>query len=254
MLETHALTLGYGHRILVRDLELKIEPGQRWALLGLNGSGKTSLLHCLAGLTPPRSGQVLLHQTALERYPQRQRARHIGLLLQQHSDSFPVSVRETLLSGCHPRSGIWGWPGQDDRRRAEDLLELLELEELAERPSDSLSGGERQRLAIAQLMLQQPQLALLDEPDSQLDPCRRACLTELLAQRFSQPDHACLMSLHDPNLASRCCDWVLLLFGDGRWLAGRREALLDRDHLEQVYGCRVRQLETDEGHLFLPGL
>ncbi|QFY89463.1 ABC transporter ATP-binding protein [Magnetovirga frankeli] len=253
MLQIEDLSLGYGQHCLVRGLHLRIRPGERWALLGLNGSGKTSLLHCLAGLMAPQRGQIHLQGQPLGQLRRARIARQLGLLLQQQNDSFPIGVREALLAGLHPHLGFWGWPSPAERRRAEDLLDLLELTELAERQSDSLSGGERQRLAIAQLLLQRPSLALLDEPDSQLDPCRRTCLTELLAQRFSQPGHACLMSLHDPNLAQRCCNRVLLLFGDGRWRAGRSEELLSQEHLEQVYGCRVSEYETDRGRLFLPG-
>ncbi|MBF0256592.1 MAG: ABC transporter ATP-binding protein [Gammaproteobacteria bacterium] len=253
MLQVENLTLGYGQRCLVKQLNLQIRPGERWALLGLNGSGKTSLLHCLAGLMPPQSGRIHLFGQPLQHLGRRQIARQLGLLLQQQNDSFPISVRDTLLAGRHPHLGPWGWPSAAERQQAEDLLELLELTELAERQSDSLSGGERQRLAIAQLLLQEPSLALLDEPDSQLDPCRRACLSELLAQRFSQAGRACLMSLHDPNLAQRCCNRVLLLYGDGRWQAGSSAELLTQEKLEQVYGCRVAVHHSAQGVLFMPG-
>lgn len=230
------LSLRIGARELVRDLDLEILPGQCWCILGQNGSGKTSLLHALAGLRPVQGGQVLLEGTDIGRLPRRQVARRLGLLGQDHEDVFPATVLETALCGRHPHLSPWAWEGAGDLARAQAALQQLGLAELAGREVGTLSGGERRRLGIATLLTQDPRFLLLDEPTNHLDLHHQVEVLRLLSALARTRDRALVMVLHDVNLAARYCDHALLLFGDGRHGAGPAAEWLNAETLGRLYG------------------
>jgi iron complex transport system ATP-binding protein len=251
LLETHGLTVARGARALCRSLDLRIEAGQRWSLLGRNGAGKTSLLHALGGLVAADSGQVLLQGTALHGLRPRTRARALGVLFQHSSPGFGASVLETVLAGRHPHLGALEWEGAGDLAIARHWIDRLGLGALAGRPCDRLSGGELRRVEIARLLTQQPRVSLLDEPLNHLDLAQQGTVLDLLGEACSGPGHAYLMTMHDLNQAYRSCDHWLLLDGSGGWLAGPRDAIARPELLSQAFGCQIGRIDTGAGPLFL---
>jgi iron complex transport system ATP-binding protein len=236
----------------VRDLELSIEAGQCWCLLGCNGVGKSTLLLTLAGLRPAKAGEIRLGGASLAALTRRQIARQLAILFQEQADSFPVSVREKLLQGRHPYLQPWQWETADDHAIVAGLLHKLDLEPLATRNIQTLSGGERQRVAIATLLAQQSRMLLLDEPTNHLDLSHRISLLHMLAGDCRDRHHAALMSLHDINLAARFCDHALLLLGDGETRYGPVNAVLDSRVLESLYGYPLVEVTTPAGRAWLP--
>ncbi len=221
------LTLQAGDRTLIDRLDLIIEPGEVLGILGPNGAGKSTLLAVLAGLARPAQGLATLDGSALATMPPLARARHIGLLPQDDPGGFFGSVSDFVALGRYPFDSA---PFELARQ-----LAAWELDQLAQRPLDTLSGGERQRARLAQLAVQQPQVALLDEPLTHLDPAHQA---RLLAWARSEADagHAVVLTLHDPNWAACHCDRLLFLHGDGRWQLGSPAAMLTPAALEALYG------------------
>jgi iron complex transport system ATP-binding protein len=221
------LSLHAGARTLVESLDLALEPGEVFGVLGANGAGKSTLLTVLAGLAEPARGQVTLDGHALTALPPLTRAQHIALLPQGDEAGFFGRVADFVALGRYPFGHAAG-----------DLAPQLatwELTELAGRPLATLSGGERQRARLAQLAVQAPRIALLDEPLTHLDPAHQA---RLLAWARSEADagRSVVLTLHDPNWAACHCDRLLFLFGDGRWQLGAPAELLTPDALEALYG------------------
>ena len=225
-LTTQHLSLHTGARTLVDSLDLTLESGEVLGILGANGAGKSTLLTVLAGLAAPAQGQVKLDGHALDTLPPLVRAQHIGLLPQGDEGGFFGSVADFVALGHYPFG------------TAPDLaphLATWELTDLAARPLATLSGGERQRARLAQLAVQAPRIALLDEPLTHLDPAHQA---RLLAWARGEADagHSVVLTLHDPNWAACHCDRLLFLYGDGRWQLGTPAGLLTPDALESLYG------------------
>lgn len=221
------LTLQAGARALVEGLDLALEAGEIVGILGANGAGKSTLLAVLAGLAAPASGRVTLDGHPLPALPPLTRAQHIGLLPQADEGGFFGSVADFVALGRYPFGG--------HTRDLSPELDRWELAELARRPLATLSGGERQRARLAQLAVQAPRIALLDEPLTHLDPAHQA---RLLAWARSEADagKSVALTLHDPNWAACHCDRLLFLFGDRRWQLGVPAELLTPDALEALYG------------------
>jgi len=253
LLETQSLTLEIGGKTVCSELNVEISAGQHWGLLGINGVGKTTLLHTLAGLRAPAQGEVLLGGTLIDELPRRNIAQKIGLLLQNDDDAFPGTVMETVLTGRHPWLSQWQWESDDDRALALTALKNMELEGLDQRQVNTLSGGERRRLGLATLLTQNPQLFLLDEPTNHLDPHHQIELLSLLSQQVTNSQRASLMILHDINLATRFCDHLMLLFGEGETLCGPAEDILNIEILTRLYGHPVIAVDGPNGPIFLPG-
>jgi iron complex transport system ATP-binding protein len=211
-------------------------------VLGPNGAGKSTLLRCLAGLAPPQSGSLASEGDDLATLDDRERARRIGILLQEDETVFPASVLDTVMIGRHPHLGRWEWESAHDRAIALRALHDVELEDLCARDVTTLSGGERRRVAIAAVLSQQPRLGLWDEPLNHLDPRHQRRILGRLTARVDQPAHAGVFVLHDVNLAVRHCSHALLLYGDGRTASGRIETLLDAERLGELYDAPIRAL------------
>ena len=242
-------------KTVCQQLDVTINARQRWGLLGINGVGKTTLLHTLAGLRAPAQGEIRLGDELLGTLPHRTIAQKIGVLLQADNDAFPGTVMETVLSGRHPWLGQWQWEGENDRRLALAALHDVALTGFEQRQINTLSGGERRRLALATLFTQNPQLFLLDEPTNHLDPHHQISLLNLLNQRVTETTHqrASLMILHDINLATRFCDHLILLFGKGEVLCGAAKDILNTETLTRLYGHPVIAVEGPNGSVYLPG-
>ena len=253
MLEAAGLGLSAGGRELVRALDLSLAPGQCWGLLGRNGAGKTSLILALAGLRAPQSGAIALDGVPLAAMRRRDLARRVSVLLQDEDSDFWGSVLDYVMLGRYPTAGnvssMRGW-GRDDEglRGARRWLAELDLADREAQAYRTLSGGERQRARIAQLLLQDAGVLLLDEPLQHLDLRHQAMVMRTLAARTAE-GKAVLAALHEPGHAVRHCGFSVLLYDAGRASLGRSSDMLTQANLEALYQCR---LEAAGARSFLP--
>jgi iron complex transport system ATP-binding protein len=252
LLEAHQLRVDIGGRTVVDHLDFTLGTGERLAILGRNGAGKSTLLSTLAGLRPPNGGAVLLDGEDCNLLHPREAALRRAWLGQFQNDPFGSSVLETALTGRHPHLGRWDWESTRDAELARGALHAVGLDGMETRQIHTLSGGERQRLAIATLLTQAAPLYLLDEPLSHLDLNHQMAVLELFAGTARDCGAGVVMVLHDPALAYRFCDRVLLMHGDGRTEQGTVDDILTAPRLSKLYGYGLRQLE-DAGHrCFIP--
>ncbi len=252
MLACTNLEISVPGRMLVASLSLCARPGRFMALLGRNGAGKTLTLHSLAGLRRPQAGAVTLAGTAIDAVAHRERARRLALLPQAIEDPFPVTVLETALIGRHPHIGFWQWEGAADTAIARQALAAVDLGDCESRSVETLSGGERRRLAVACLLAQDPDVCLLDEPTNHLDPQHQHRVLALFRAR-ADAGGAVIASLHDPTLAARFADDVLMLFGDGRWACGPCDSTLTGETLSELYANPTCEIAWRGRRIFVGG-
>lgn len=252
LLSVGDLDVNIGSVRVAAGLGFDLAAGERLAILGRNGTGKTTLLSTLAGLRKAEAGSVSLCGQSYETLGPRRAAQLRGLLPQGHLDAFQSTVLETALIGRHPHVGRWAWEGRGDERIAREALAAVDLAGLGGREVHTLSGGERQRLAIAALLAQQPRLYLLDEPLAHLDLNHQIAVLELLSRRARADGVGIVMVLHDINLALRYADRALLLFGESRTLEGPVAAVLTAESLSRLYGHPLRELRDGGARHFVP--
>ena len=251
LLSTSNLNIHIGSTPVCHNLNVTCEPGEVWGILGRNGKGKTTLLHTLAGLRAPVSGEILIRENNILELSRKKIAQQLGVLLQHHEDSFPATVIETVITGRHPHLSHWQWESKSDWEYAEKALKTVQLSHLGERPINQLSGGERQRVAIATLLTQNPDIMLLDEPNSHLDLKYQIQLLNQLCQQTRTLGKTTIMTLHDLNLAARYCDKLILLLGDGETLTGNSKELLNESNLQKLYDHPISRIESDGYPVFI---
>ncbi len=249
LLRTRGLRIVAGGRTLVDALDLELAPRSFVAVLGRNGSGKSLLLHTLAGLRPPTAGELWLGAAPLGSLGRREIAHRLALLPQDSEAGQAATVGETVMLGRYAHAPLWGAYAAADHAAVREALTLADLTGLADRDTSTLSGGEVRRTAMACVLAQQAPLMLLDEPTNHLDPRHGLALLATFAARVAD-GAAVIATLHDPTLAARFASHALLLHGDGRVLYGRCDAVLAAETLSALYGTPVTELRAGSRRVF----
>jgi len=238
----------YGTRVLWEGLDLDVEAGEFVAVLGPNGTGKTTLLNVLLGLTPLSSGTVEVNG----RRPRRG-DRRIGYVPQQKAfdPDLPIRGRDLVrfgLDGYRP-----GLPLSNRRSRAaiDAAIAAVGAERYAAAPIGLLSGGEQQRLRIAQALIGDPHLLLCDEPLLSLDLAHQHGVTRLLHERRVEANSAVVFVTHDINPVLDYVDRILYLV-NGRWAIGHPRDVMTSERLTDLYGTPVDVLDV-RGRLVVVG-
>ena len=252
LLEARKLTVGVAGKVFCRELDFALAAGERLAILGRNGAGKSTLLSVLAGLREPMSGRVRLKGASYADHGARKSALIRGWLPQSRGDAFASTVLETALVGRHPHLERWGWESAHDAQIVRRALAAVDLAGFEARDVQTLSGGERQRVAIATLLAQEPQLYLLDEPIAYLDLKHQIAMLDLFSEAARARNAAVAMVLHEPALAWRYSDRVLLIHGDGQTEYGPTREMLTAERLSALFQYPLRALERDGRVSFIP--
>ncbi|HTJ33887.1 MAG TPA: ABC transporter ATP-binding protein [Dactylosporangium sp.] len=242
-------SLRYGRRHLWSGLNLQVEPGEFLAVLGSNGSGKTSLLRAILGLQRLDTGTVLVAG-----HPPRQRRDDIGYVPQQrHVDPLvPLRVRDVVGQGLDGHRWGTGWPGSGRRRKIEAVLDAVGATPFADMPIGLLSGGEQQRVRIAQALVADPKLLLCDEPLLSLDMRSQRTVTALVDRRRRTSNTAVVFVTHEINPVLPYVDRVLYLAG-AQFRVGSVEQVLNSATLSELYDMPIDVIHTG-GRIVVAGL
>lgn len=240
--------LGYGRRTLWSGLALDVEPGEFLAVLGANGSGKTSLLRVILGLQPLTSGTLTIAGR-----PPRRGSDDIGYVQQQRriDPLTPLRGRDVVRQGLDGHRWGIGRPGRGLNRRIDEALDEVGALQYADMPVGLLSGGEQQRLRIAQALIADPPLLLCDEPLLSLDPSSQRSITALVDDRRRSHDTAVVFVTHEINPVLPFVDRVLYLAG-GRFRIGTVDEVLNSETLSELYGTAVEVFRT-RGQILVAG-
>ncbi len=244
-LQIRDFTAGYPKRAVIRDLQVpKLPRGEITVLLGPNGSGKSTLLRALAGLNKAE-GEMVLDGHDLMKMPFAKRAEQVVYLPQSLPAGVHLHVLESIIvaqraSGGHAHQA-------QTTEKVMQLLRLLGIEHLALRYLDQLSGGQKQLVGLAQSLIRQPSLLLLDEPLSALDLNYQFHVMDLVRRETRKRNIITVVVVHDINIALRHGDNVLML-KDGQLIAdGKPEAVITAESLAKVYGVRGRIERCSQG-------
>ncbi|MCU1516868.1 MAG: transporter ATP-binding protein [Pseudarthrobacter sp.] len=242
-------SLQFGKRALWEDLDLDIRPGEFFAVLGPNGSGKTSFLKVLLGLQELHSGTASLGSHPVERG-----SRMIGYIPQQKSFAPDTPMRARDLVGLGVDGHRWGLRlgMAKANRRIDELLELVGATDYAKVPVGQLSGGEQQRLRVAQALATDPKVLLCDEPLLSLDLHHQQAVSALINKQCHEQDSAVVFVTHEINPIIDYVDRVLYLAG-GRFKVGTPQEVMTTEVLSELYGSHVEVIHAN-GRIVVVGL
>jgi iron complex transport system ATP-binding protein len=250
----HDLSVNYGKRPVLVSLDAGPLPqGQVTALLGPNGSGKSTLLRTLAGLTRAASGSLSLDGETLGLSVSSARSHSVVYLPQALPAGVRLQVLESVLVTARATRGI-SFPArsgarQDDVDHAHAVLQRLGIEALATRSLAELSGGQRQLVGIAQALVREPKVLLLDEPLSALDLNHQFHVMHVLRDVTRERGIVTVVVLHDINAAMRACDRAMLLHRGRIVNFGPPQDVVTAASLAQVFGVHARIEPCSRGHL-----
>jgi iron complex transport system ATP-binding protein len=238
---------------ILEQIDWEVQKGEHWAILGPNGSGKTSLLRALTGYLPPTAGTISVLGETYGRSDWRELRKRIGIV--SSSIYQMMAENETafnaVLSGRYAQIGLWCETAPAERREAARILRRVECEYLRERPWTHLSQGERQRVLIGRALMARPRLLILDEPCAGLDPAAREHFLQFLERLARGPGAPALVLVtHHTEEITPSFSHVLVL-KEGRVAAsGSKARMLNSRLLSDAFGVPVR-LRRERGRYLL---
>jgi iron complex transport system ATP-binding protein len=210
MISAENLSVSYGDKTIINNLNISFRTGEITALIGPNGCGKSTLLKALARINKTSSGQVLLKNQTLSSFADKQLAQQMSLLPQMLITPDGISVQRLVEYGRSPYLSHWGKLNNDDKQMVEAAMHETRVSEFATQSVSSLSGGQRQRAWIAMILAQDTELVMLDEPTTYLDLSHQIELMKLM-QAMKSKGKTVIVVLHDLNQACRYCDNLVVM-------------------------------------------
>lgn len=245
--------VSYREDVALRGVSLKVESGEFVGIIGPNGAGKTTLLTIVNGLGKLLSGRVWVLGNFLTPGNSRSLRKKVGYVAQVENidPRMPMYVREVVMIGRYGVLGLLRKPGKHDWGIVDEMLELVGMSHLAQRPVGHLSGGEQQRAAIARCLAQEPQLFLLDEPTASLDWKAQTEILELVKQIHDSRQLTTLFVTHDLSALPVACDRVVLMKEGLIWGEGPPDKLLTSENLSQLYDMSISAVKERRGEASL---
>lgn len=211
LLKVENLAAGYGKKVIIEDINFEVKRREFTALLGLNGTGKTTLLKTISGLIKPMRGRCLLNEEDIFIMKDKKRAQRISYMAQSHNMPYDTLVIDLVLMGITPYLHIFETPSKEHRELAYKMLDLMGMEEFSNLNFNNLSEGQKQLIIIARNLMQNGELMLFDEPDSALDFTNKHMVLGKIREIVKTNGGGGLITLHDPNYALDYCDRIILV-------------------------------------------
>lgn len=249
MLEVEDLRFSYRRgREVLRGVTFSVESGDILCLLGSNGTGKTTLLRCLLGLSKPDAGRILVDGTDLGSLSVKQRARFMAYVPQSTNIAFPYKAHEVVMMGRVSRLAPGAGHSREDKEAVELALERLQISHLAECRYQEMSGGERQMVLVARALAQESRLLVMDEPTANLDYHNQVKILAAIRHLSSQ-GLGILMTSHYPDHAFLACSKVALMKSGVIVDCGKPDDVVTSASLTDLYDTPVHVGQTSVGAL-----
>ena len=234
MIQFKELTIGYGQRKLLDQVSAQITEGQLIALLGRNGTGKSTLLRAMMGLEKPQKGAIFLHEKKIAEMKPEKLAQKISFVTTDKVRIANLSCEDVVALGRAPYTNWIGQLQPEDKERVVEAMRLVGMSDYADQTMDKMSDGECQRIMIARALAQDTPVILLDEPTAFLDLPNRYELC-LLLKRLAQQEGKCIIfSTHDLDIALSLCDSIMLIDNPQLYCLPTSEMTIS-GHIERLF-------------------
>jgi iron complex transport system ATP-binding protein len=254
MIKIENLSIGYlqkNHtKVVASDFNATLNGGELTCLIGANGVGKSTLLRTLSAFQPPLAGHIYVNGKELSRYTDKELARIIGVVLTKRPHIANMTVTEMIGLGRSPYTGFWGTLDSEDTKIVNEAIQLVGIEDLADRMIQTLSDGEKQKVMIAKALAQQTPVIYLDEPTAFLDFPSKVEMMQLLLRLSRETGKTIFLSTHDLELALQIADRLWLMDRTEGLTVGTPRELADSGHLGR-YIERKKGIRFDAENLVI---
>lgn len=238
-LNTSHLDIAYEDRLIVQDLNISIPPGMITALVGANGSGKSTILKTMARILQPKNGNVLLDGRSIHKQSTREVAKQLAILPQNPTAPEGLTVYELISYGRFPHQKGFGGLKAEDRKVIDWAIEATRMQEFSDRALEHLSGGQRQRAWIAMALAQETDILFLDEPTTFLDMAHQLEVLQLLEELNAESGRTIVMVVHDLNHAARYAHHMIAIKQGKAVAQGKPEEVVTSEVLREVFGIEA---------------
>ncbi|MEM3796504.1 MAG: ABC transporter ATP-binding protein [Archaeoglobaceae archaeon] len=252
VLEVKELRFAYGKNLVLDGINLSLNAGEIFVLLGPNGCGKSTLLKCINKILKPFGGVVLLDGKEILKMEEKEVSKLFGYVPQDHKPPFPYKVIDFVLLGRTPYIGLFSTPSKRDYEIAMESLRIVGIESFADRAYTELSGGERQLVLIARALASEAKILLLDEPTAHLDFKNTHRVLETIRRLVKERNLSAIITLHDPNLAQKYGDRIALVHNRKIECIGFPEEVITEELIRRVYGVEVELLSANGFRFVVP--
>ncbi len=241
------LCFSYGQKSVLHQMDLQLQQGRFYGLIGSNGSGKSTLLELLMGTLEPTSGMISYQDRELSSYSRQDLATHLALVPQHFSIDFEYRVWDIIFMGRHPHIPRFASPTAHDIQSVQEAMVTMDILHLKERSVLTLSGGELQRVVMARALAQETEVLILDEATSNLDIQHTIAIMRVIKERVRLRGLTVIAAIHDLNLAAAFCDECLVLKDKQLCANGPVTEIFTRSLLKDVFGVQASVSPVAEG-------
>ena len=232
------------------DITFSVDSGEILAILGPNGAGKTTLLRCITGMLKWKSGASLLDGEPTHNMTPRKLWSHMAYVPQAKGTSSSYTAFEAVLLGRSSRLNAFSTPKQEDLDKAKEVMEQLGILHLMNKKCSAISGGELQMVLIARALASEPQILILDEPESNLDFKNQLIVLDTIT-RLAQEGMTCIFNTHYPAHALQRSHKALILSRGGQYVFGNTASVVTEENIQKAFGVNaiIGEVETPENIL-----
>ena len=235
--------------IYQENINFVLEPGKIMAILGPNGAGKTTLLKCITGLNQWCHGETLIDDVPMKKASQKELWKRIGYVPQAHKMVFGFSIEDLVVMGRAPYISSLSKPRKEDYEKAHEALNEVGIVHLAKKSCNEVSGGELQLALIARTLVSNPEILILDEPESHLDVQKQVVILETLKRLSKEHNISCIINTHYPNHAFYLADQVLMIAKEKKAVIGPVHEVMTESRMKEYFNIDLRKLIFEEEDL-----
>ena len=250
-LRTQNLSVGYGKKIIIPEINLSVEGGKIVALIGPNGSGKSTLLKTLANEISSLGGKVFLLGKNMSALSEKEIAPHLSILMTERLKGGKMTCREVVATGRYPYTGRLGLLSPDDWKKTDEAISLVHAEEVADSLFSEISDGQRQRIMLARAVAQDTEVIILDEPTSFLDLRHKIDLMKIIRALAREQKKAVVLSLHELELVKIVSDVVVCLDGKKIVKTGTPSEIFSGGFINRLYSLSENEFDAEKCRLNL---
>ncbi len=226
---------GYGSKIVINNASIDVRKNEIISLIGPNGGGKSTLLKSISGQLHLLGGDVYIGEDSIKTISLKELARKMSIVTTERVNPEQMSAFDIVLSGRLPFTDGFGSFDKEDKEAAKRAIDLMKIQEIADRQFEALSDGQKQRTLIARAICQNPEFLIMDEPTSYLDIRYRLELMQVLKE-LAENGVTIIMSLHELELALQISDRVLMIKNDGNVLVSEPDDVIESGIVQELYG------------------